>query len=235
VLNPGGRRRIGRRGRTAQAGFTLVELMVVVVLISILALIASPAMKLAREDRLAFDYARRIEQLVDRARTRALGRGGAHLFVAAPSGVRGKFLLFEALDNVPAASAGPNPVATCKGANEWDDVLAFSPGTVSSKARIVDGFDLDALGINANADIRTAFQLSGAAKLAIVMCITPGGTTYVGSGGSVAAAITDMQAQTNPFGGVVDVAVTRNRSGAPIGLQRHVLVTGTAAARIRSQ
>jgi prepilin-type N-terminal cleavage/methylation domain-containing protein len=228
------RLRNSRRVRAAQAGFTLIELMVVVVLISIIAVIATPAMRVARDDRLAFDFARRIEQLEDRARTRAAGRGGAHLFVAAPSGAsRGKFLLFEALDNVVAA--GPNPVATCKALNEWDDVLTFAPGTVSNKARIVDGLDLDSQGINVNADIQTAFTLDGVSRPAIVMCITPGGTTYVGSGGTVGAAITNMQAQTIPFGGVIDITLTRNRAGSPVGLQRHVLVAGTAASRIRSQ
>ena len=207
--------------------------MVVVVLISIIALIATPAMRVARDDRLAFDFARRIEQLEDRARTRAAGRGGAHLFVAAPSGVRGKFLMFEALDNV--TTAGPNPVATCKNANEWDDVLTFAPGTVSNKARIVDGLDLDSAGINVNADIRTAYTVNGVSKAAVVVCITPGGSTFVGSGTSLAAAIANMQGTTTQFGGVVDIAVTRNKGGAPVGLQRRVLLAGTAASRIRSQ
>ena len=206
----------------------------VVVLISIIALIATPAMRVARDDRLAFDFARRIEQLQDRARTRAAGRGGAHLFVAAPSGAsRGKFLLFEALDNV--ASAGPNPVASCKNRNEWDDVITFSPGTISNTARIVDGLDLDSAGINVNADIRTAFTVGGASRAAVVVCITPGGTTFVGSGGNLAAAIANMQSSTTQFNSVVDIAVTRNRGAVPVGLERHVLLAGTAASRIRSQ
>lgn len=213
-----------------------MELMVVVVLISIIAVIATPAMRVARDDRLAFDYARRIEQLEDRARTRAAGRGGAHLFVAAPSGAsRGKFLLFEALDGVAPASAGPNPVSTCKNLNEWDDVLAFSPGTISNKARIVDGMDLDSLGVNTNADIQTAFTVDGVSRAAVVVCITPSGSTFVGGGTSVAGAITNMQSATIQFGGVIDIALTRNRGATAVGLQRHVLLAGTAAARIRSQ
>jgi len=210
--------------------------MVVVVLISIIAVIATPAMRVARDDRLAFDYARRIEQMIDRARTRAAGRGGAHLFVAAPSGAsRGKFLLFEALDGTLPANAGPNPVSTCKGVGEWTDATTFAPGTYSANARIVDGLDLDSQGINTTADIRTAYSLNGTAVNAIALCISPGGTTYVGSGATMGTAITDMQAQTVPFNSFLDITVTRNRGVIAVGLQRHILVAGTAAPRIRSQ
>ncbi|CAN5917758.1 hypothetical protein BH11MYX4_BH11MYX4_13570 [soil metagenome] len=210
--------------------------MVVVVLISIIAVIATPAMRVARDDRLAFDYARRIEQMIDRARTRAAGRGGAHLFVAVPSGAsRGKFLLFEALDGTLPAAAGPNPVSTCKAANEWTDATTFVPGAASNNARIVDGLDLDSVGINTNADIQTTFQLGGATVGAIALCISPGGTTYAGSGATMALAIADMQARTLPFNSVIDIAVTRNRGATAVGLQRHILVAGTAAPRIRSQ
>ncbi|MDB4940484.1 MAG: hypothetical protein JWP97_18 [Labilithrix sp.] len=221
--------------RRAARGFTLVELMVVVVLISILAVLAVPSMSTARDDRLAFDYARRIEQLIARGRARAAGRGAAHLFVAAPSGVRGKFQLFEALDGTPAASAGPNPVSSCKRPNEWTDAASFVPGNVSATASIIDGFDLDSAGVNTNADIRTQLFVDDAPQQAVVMCVSPNGATYVGTGANVAAAITNMQAQVLPFNRFMEVRVTRNRGGLQAGLRRRVLVAGTAAPRIKSE
>ena len=226
------RRRVRRR---ALGGFTLIELMVVVVMISIIALIATPAMRVARDDRLAFDYARRVEQLIHRGRARAAGRGAAHLFAAGPAGSsRGRFLLFEALDGTLPANAGPNPVNSCMGPTQWTAAGVFAPGDVSNVASIVDGFTLDNLGVNVNADIRTVFSVTGTTYPAVVMCVTPSGKTYVGKGNDIALAIADMQTQTVPFNSFMEVVVTRNQGGTPVGLQRHVIVAGSAAPRIKS-
>ncbi len=227
---------VRRARRKASAGFTLIELMVVVVMISIIALIATPAMRIAREDRLAFDFARRTEQMIHRGRTRAAGRGAAHLFIAAQSGTpsRGKFFLFEALDGT-AAPAGPNPISSCKIAGEWTDAGTFAPGTISDRARIVDGFD-NALAATSS-DIRAAISVNGAATGAVAICVTPNGLTYVGkdTGGSIPGAIADMQARTTPFNEFLDITFSRNRAGTPVGLQRHVLFAGSAAPRIKSE
>jgi prepilin-type N-terminal cleavage/methylation domain-containing protein len=67
------------RRRRAARGFTLMELMVVVMLVAILAMIATPSMTEARNDRIAFDYASRYQQLLVKARARAAGTGSAHL------------------------------------------------------------------------------------------------------------------------------------------------------------
>ena len=210
--------------------------MVVVVIVSVLAVLATPAMRDARDDRMAFDFARRIEQLEHRARARAAGRGAAQLFVADPTpGIRGQFLLFEALDNILVPN-GPNPVSTCKGLNEWNDVNTWTPGTISNSARIIDGINMnETAGVVVNADIRTQFFVNDAAVGAIAMCITPGGTTYVGSGGSRAAAIANMQASVLPFNSFMEIRVTRNKLGVPRGLARKVLVAGSAAPRIKSE
>lgn len=227
---------VRRARRAASAGFTLIELMVVVVMISIIALIATPAMRIAREDRLAFDFARRTEQMIHRGRSRAAGRGAAHLMIAAQSGApsRGKFLLFEALDGT-AAPAGPNPLSSCKATGEWAEAATFAPGTIGNNARIVDGFD-NALAATSS-DIRAVMSVGGVASGAIAICVTPGGLTFVGqdSGGSVAAAIADMQSKTTPFNSFMDITFSRYRAGAVTGLQRHVLFAGSAAPRIKSE
>ena len=104
--------------------------MVVVVLVAILAIIAAPAMRVARDDRLAFDFARQIQQMTQRAKARAAGRGGAHLIVGGPSGTRGKVQMWEALDST-LAPTGPNPVEQLlrKGVGQWAPVLeTYNPG-----------------------------------------------------------------------------------------------------------
>jgi len=231
-----------------EAGFTLIELMIVVVLIAVLAVLAVPMMSAARDDRIAFDYARRIQQMVHHARTRAAGRGGAHLIVAgSDTCARGKVLLFEGLDNVPAASNGPNPSSSCKGAPrgvlQWSTVAAFVPGqTPNDTARIVDGADLNSAGVNVNANIAATFRFGTVATTntvasplpstaALAMCITGSGTTYVGSGANIQAAIDDMLA-SGPFTGTAEVEVTR---GGGVGLTRHVIMTGAAAPRLTSR
>lgn len=223
-----------RARRSGEAGFTLIELMVVVVLVSILALLATPVMRTSRDDRVAFDLARKIEQLWTRTQTRAAGHG-AHLFVAAPSGgTRGKFLLFEAFDNT-APPLGPAPLQGCKGATQWNAVSAWLPGSVSGFIKFIDGFDqATTAGVTIDADIRTAFDIGGVATPAFVMCVS-GSTIYVGRGGTIALAIADMGTQILPFSGTAQIIVSRNRLGAPIGLQRFVRKSGNGTALVFSR
>ncbi len=211
-----------------------MELMVVVVLVSILAVLAIPALRRARDDKAAFDYARQAQLLIARARARAAGTGGAHLVVTdGKTGVRGRVLLFEARDGT-APPGGPNYTSSCKRAGQWDQVDAFAPGVVGNIARIVDGFDLNGTGIVVDADIRALPYVDNAAYGAAVLCVTPGGQTFAGRGADLAGAIGDMIAST-AFTGVYEVRVMRHVGGAQIGLTRRVIAAGMAAPRIRSE
>ena len=233
-----------RAARAASAGFTLIELMVVVVLISILAVIAAPALRVARDDRMAFDYARQIQQIAQRARVRAGARGAAHLVTAGPSGTRGRVLMWEALDNTTAASGGPNPVSSCKGVGQWVPAATYAGGAVaaSNVAHYVAGLDLDSTGVNVDADITATYYIAPdpsfavpvAPVAALAICYTPSGTAFVASGPDVTTAITNMQ--TLPaFTGVADIQVNRHTGGTVVGLTRHILLPGAGVARILSK
>ena len=239
-----------RAARAASAGFTLIELMVVVVLISILAVIAVPAMRVARDDRMAFDYARQIQQLAQRARARASARGAAHLIVAGPSGTgpsgsRGRVTMWEALDNTPAATGGPNPVSSCKGVGQWAVVQAYTGGVpvASDATHYIAGVELATTGVNVDADITATFfmatdtsvQIPTVPVAALAICYTPSGATFAAGDTDPNAAITEMQKQS-PFTGVADIQINRHGGpGAVVGLTRHILIPGSAPARILSR
>ena len=235
--------RLGRAA--AKRGFTLVELMVVVVLISIIALLATPMMRTAKDDRATFNYARQISQIFHRASMRALAHGTAHLVIVDTTSAlpRGRVTLFEA--RTPDDAADPlndakmSAVRGCNAVDEWKNVDVWAPGTAYSNFQPVDGLDLDTLGINVDANIymTTTYGATTPAP-AVAFCVTAGGRVYSGSDSSVKLAIIAMQSAT-PFTDTLEVNVQRHLgttvgAATPVGLGRHVLVVAGAAPRILS-
>jgi type II secretory pathway pseudopilin PulG len=231
--------------------------MVVVMLVAILAMIAVPTMAGARNDRIAFDYARQVSEIVHHARARASGTGSAHLVMfttEATFGPRGAIISFEALDGVPP-NAGPGPASSCRLNSQWNWVPTFVPGPVGMdpgyRARVVDFLNINA---TAGGDVRVSEDMkmeagfpSGVAPpgspivapLTVVMlCITPNGTTWLGTGTSASDALTGTTGifqQTLPFRGQIEIDVTRYRGALPAGLRRRVIIAGSGAPRIRSE
>ncbi len=241
----GGVPRTPRAARHASAGFTLIELMVVVVLIAILAVIAAPALRVARDDRMAFDYARQIQQMAQRARARASARGAAQLLIAGPSGTRGRVSMWEALDNVSAVNGGPNPVSSCKALGQWAVAAAYTGGApvASDLTHMIAALDLDTAGVNVDANITATFYMATDTSVAIpttgvfalAVCYTPSGAAFAADGANVPAAILAMQSQS-PFTGVADIAINRHDvANTAVGLTRNVLIAGSAPARILSR
>lgn len=241
------RRALRRRwARRQSRGFTLIELMVVVILVALLAMLATPSFQQARNDRIAFDYARQYQQILVQGRSRAAGTGSAHLAILGPgTGGRGVLRLYAALDG--ATSPGPNPVSSCKASpTQWADAEPELTDyridrIIGNTVRVINWAEINRAGVNEEMDLSATLSIgtgvvgtSNTAATYIAVCITPSGITYVGSGATAANAVADMRGAT-PFTGVLEASIQRHRGGAPVGLRRRVTLSGGGAPRLRSE
>jgi prepilin-type N-terminal cleavage/methylation domain-containing protein len=233
-----GRRALRRR---QASGFTLMELMVVVMLVALLAMLATPSFAIARNDRAAFDYARQFQQVLARARSRAAGTGAAHLAVlGGGADSRGYMRVYAASDGATI----PSPVSSCKQDAQWAEVAESKVDLTAKKAVFLEFVDMNSNGINKDMNLKTAFSSSASTDPGslnvIVVCVSPSGTTFVGTSATagdsgVKAAITAMQDSTAYTGWAMASIQRHDSADAPIGLAREVIITGGAAPRIYSK
>ena len=137
--------------------------MVVIIMISLLAIMAVPAMKTARDDRMAFDYARQFQAIVHRGEIRAQARGAAHLVIIdRTAATRGRATLVEAVDATLAVDGGPKPVSSCRGQrdatgtfiNHWAGAEAWTPGGPNpALSPIIDNTNVDGPGVEADMNL----------------------------------------------------------------------------------
>jgi prepilin-type N-terminal cleavage/methylation domain-containing protein len=216
-------------------GFSLIELMVVVIIIGIVAALAIPTMAVARFDREAYSDAGSIMMLFREARMRAISRGGAVLVSMTSNGKgdRGTFQLYEAVSpNAGGAGLARTPLASCKAPTIWTPLASTNTNVL-----LVEGVNLNnpgsIAGIEGEADIETqmlvypdptnntpvTFNLG-------YVCYTPLGHTYINTG----------SASTPVFDGILPaispLAVRVTRLGG--GTVRDVIVPPNGMARLFS-
>jgi prepilin-type N-terminal cleavage/methylation domain-containing protein len=208
------------RGHSAR-GFTLIELMVVVVIIAIASSITIPSMIEGRNEARTYANASLVAGMLREARARAIARGAGVSVAMTTNGAtdRGTFVMSEAVD-----VAGPAgiPQARCNAPPAWNQVATF--------------------GFNSGIDITTGMLTTilapgGIAATAATICFTPLGRTFMSwntAGGNVPLA---------PLTGAFRVQIVRTGSMtatdipaaiAAGALSRSVLVPSTGAARVTS-
>lgn len=197
-----GRAKARQRGG-ATRGFTLIEMMVVVVIITLVASIAMPGIGRRMRSSKTRQAADTIGQIYSNARVRAMGRGSAVL-VRFDSGV---FTIQEATLGSDAPDAGcaslPEPYCLPRGGvDPWV--------TANGKSQILKTYDFASSG-----DYDIGHYTGGAQTFDV--CFSPAGRAY--SRGDFAAPLTNMTAPTRfwvqaPGEGDLRRNVTLSTSGA---------------------
>jgi prepilin-type N-terminal cleavage/methylation domain-containing protein len=193
--------------RLAARGVTLMEMMAVIVIIGILAAVASPSFVMMFRDQRVSRAALEVSDIYRLARSRAMGRGSAVLVRFNGSGGVAGNGLFEVREAIQPTAGVPLPATSCLATN-WTNgdpanrpVSRFDPGA---------SYELAQLAFQDDVPSTQTFS---------EICFTPRGRTFTRS--APAGIFT-------PLLGVPSFTVTNTRTGRV----RTVFIPPTGAARV---
>ena len=210
--------------RASRAGFSLLEVMTVVIVVGILVTLGLPSIGYQLKSRRTNQAAHEVAMLYRRARAMALGRGAATLVrFDAANYPRGHVDVREAING------GSNTDGTCATApstgcqsTDWHDSAALGvPGVADSVAhnRIVDKFDPADLDVYSTVSLAFA-QAAGTSRTFADICFTPLGRPYV------------RYVDTGAFAPLAEVPVITVARADGVGFARSVLVAPSGGARL---
>jgi type II secretion system protein H len=190
------------------AGFTLLELMVVVIMIGVLVVLAIPSIATVMRDRRTSQAAHEVALLFRQARARAMGRGTAVLvrFGATTGAVE-----VREAQNVDAGNCLSLPATSCL-TTTWD--------TGNAQNRLLGSpFDPSTNTLYSNVELHY-LQSNGTESTAADTCFTPLGRPYV------------RLAANGAFVPMTAVPYIEARPVDGIGLTRRVLILPNGSSRL---
>ena len=212
------------RARAAQRGFTLVELMVVVILIAVLSAIGAPAMLEAQRSRRAYEDAGSIMTIFKNARARAIGdQAAVAVFVNFTTGGTsvGSIVEYESTYRTAGVAGGQATMNTCTAPSGWSGTAPTS-GPIAGSAVLLDGtFVQEKIDTTANITL----TVNGSTSAPIAYCFTPAGRMYIDPSPSTSAGPT-FTAPT-----LIPAVLTVKRN---VGPARNVLIMPSGAIRMYS-
>ncbi len=219
-----------RAREAAQRGFTLLELMVVVIIVGVVAALAVPSMRIATFDRHAYQDAGAIMQLFREARLRAVARGAAVMVSLSANGAtqRGTFNVYEGVQADPSGNTTTTPYPSCK-----NPITPWNPGATGTL--FIDGLNLNGPP-EVDADIQTQLYTYDIGATAgpitastLYVCYTPLGRSYVSTSGSPVFS-------GSPATTVIEARVTRGLTNGLTGaVTRSVLIAPNGMPRLFSK